>query len=86
MAGQQRHPGGGIPSSPPLVNPIQGALVTFSDGGKGGSFSSPSVTTDALGHAATSYTTPAVAGTVRITVTSGGLKPANFTVTVTAAN
>jgi len=68
------------------ANPIQGALVTFSDNGKGGSFSNASVTTDALGHAATSYTTPAVAGTVRITVTSGSLKPANFTVTVTAAN
>jgi hypothetical protein len=67
-------------------NPIEGAVVTFSDGGKGGSFSSSSVTTDASGHAATSYTTPGTAGVVKITATTGSLKPASFTETVTAAD
>jgi hypothetical protein len=67
-------------------NPIQGALVTFSDAGKGGTFSSPSATTDALGHATTSYTTPGAASIVRISATTGSLKPASFTETVTAAN
>jgi hypothetical protein len=65
-------------------NPIQGATVTFSDGGKGGSFSNSTVTTNASGYASTSYTTPAQAEVVHITATTGSLKPANFTATVTA--
>jgi hypothetical protein len=65
-------------------NPIQGAVVTFSDGGKGGSFSSSTATTDASGHAATSYTTPNTPGVVKVTATTGSLKPASFSVTVTA--
>jgi hypothetical protein len=67
------------------TNPIQGASVTFSDSGKGGTFSPSTVITDALGHATTSYTTPETAGTVRITITSGSLKPNYFKVIVTAA-
>jgi protocatechuate 3,4-dioxygenase beta subunit len=66
------------------ANPISGAVVTFSDGGKGGSFSSSTVNTDASGHATTSYTNPSKAGTVKITATTGSLKAASFTVTVTA--
>jgi hypothetical protein len=65
-------------------NPIAGAVVTFSDGGKGGSFSVATATTDAAGHASTSYTTPSTPGTVRITTTTGNLKPATFTETVTS--
>jgi hypothetical protein len=65
-------------------NPIKGAVVTFADGGKGGTFSSPTATTDALGHAQTSYTTPGIAGVVKITATTGTLKAATFTETVTA--
>jgi hypothetical protein len=65
-------------------NPIQGATVTFSDGGKGGSFSNSTVTTNASGYASTSYTTAAQAEVVHITATTGSLKPANFTATVTA--
>jgi hypothetical protein len=65
-------------------NPIQAATVTFSDGGKGGSFSSSPVTTDAFGYASTYYTTPDQVGVVHITATTGSLTPANFTATVTA--
>ena len=67
-------------------NPIPGAVVAFSDGGKGGTFSSGTATTDASGHAGTSYTTPDLAGVVRVTAATGILKPAAFTVTVTASN
>jgi hypothetical protein len=66
------------------ANPIQGAVVTFSDGGKGGSFTSSTVNTDAYGHATTYYTNPSKAGIVKITATTGTLKAASFTVTVTA--
>ena len=66
------------------ANPIQGAVVTFSDGGKGGSFSNGTATTNASGYASTSYTTSSQAGVVEITATTGSLKPANFTATVTA--
>jgi hypothetical protein len=66
------------------ANPIQGAVVTFSDGGKGGSFSNGTATTNASGYASTSYTTPNQAGIVEITATTGNLKPANFMATVTA--
>jgi hypothetical protein len=65
-------------------NPIEGAIVTFADGGKGGTFSSPTATTDASGHAQTSYTTAGTAGVVKITAVTGSLKPATFTETVTA--
>lgn len=64
-------------------NPIQGATVTFTDNGAGGAFSSTTVTTDALGHATISYTTPNKAGNVKITATAGSLKT-NFNETVTA--
>jgi hypothetical protein len=67
-------------------NPIQGAVVTFSDGGKGGIFSVNIATTNVSGQAQTSYTTPGTAGVVKVTATTGSLKPASFTVTVTAAS
>jgi len=65
-------------------NPVQGAVVTFSDGGKGGTFSSTTATTDVTGHAGVSYTTPNKTGVVKITATTGSLKAASFTATVTA--
>jgi hypothetical protein len=68
------------------ANPLSGVSVTFSDGGKGGSFTSSTVTTDASGHATTFYTTPGKTGAVKVTATTGSLKPATFSVTVTAAN
>jgi hypothetical protein len=66
------------------ANPIQGAVVTFSDGGKGGSFSSATAATNASGFASTSYTTPGTAGVVQIKATTGSLNAASFSETVTA--
>ncbi len=65
-------------------NPLSGVAVTFSDGGKGGSFWATSTTTDASGHASTIYTTPNSAGIVHVNAATNGLKSAVFTVTVTA--
>jgi hypothetical protein len=65
-------------------NPLPGIAVTFSDGGKGGIFSSPSVSTDASGHASTLYTTPGLAGIVHVTAAAAGLKAATFVVTVSS--
>jgi hypothetical protein len=66
------------------ANPLAGVTVTWTDGGKGGKFSTITATTDASGHASTMYTTPAVAGIVHVSATVGTLKPAMFAVTVTA--
>jgi hypothetical protein len=65
-------------------NPLPGVTVTFSDAGKGGSFSSVSATTDSSGHASTVYTTGSVTGIVHVSAAVTGLAPAVFTVTVTA--
>jgi len=65
-------------------NPVPGAVVTFSDGGKGGTFTTTTTTTDVSGLAQTSYTTPGAPGTVRITAGTGSLKPCGFKITVTA--
>jgi outer membrane protein assembly factor BamB len=59
--------------------PISGVNVTFSDGGKGGVFSSPTGTTDVNGLASTTYTLPKTPQTITITVTSSGYAPATFT-------
>jgi len=66
------------------ANPVSGVTVTFSDGASGGSFTNSTVTTDVYGHATTFFTSPSKAGTVKITATTGTLKPASFSVTVTA--
>jgi hypothetical protein len=66
------------------ANPLAGVAATWSDGGKGGSFSAVSTTTDVSGHASTMYSTPSVAGIVHVSATTGSLKPALFAVTVTA--
>jgi hypothetical protein len=65
-------------------NPLPGITVAFSDGGKGGSFSSVSATTDGSGHASTMYTTGSVSGIVHVSAAVTGLASASFTVTVTA--
>ena len=52
--------------------PISGAIVTFSDGGKQGSFSEPTAVTDSTGLASTSYTLPKKAQTVSVTITTPG--------------
>jgi hypothetical protein len=67
-----------------FANPLAGVAVTFTDGGKGGSFSAASATTDASGHASTLYTTGGVAGMVHVSATVTGLRSAMFAVTVTA--
>jgi hypothetical protein len=61
--------------------PISGVPVTFSDGNKGGVFSSPTGTTDSNGQASTTYTLPKTPQTVTVTVTSSGYAPATFTET-----
>jgi hypothetical protein len=65
------------------TNGVPGALVTFSDGGSGGSFSASQVMTDSLGNASTTYTTPASSGTVKVKASAANVGPAaTFTVTV----
>jgi hypothetical protein len=72
--------------------PYAGATVTFSDGGKGGSFipssgtGSASLTTDANGNASASYTLPKKAGTYTLTVTLlvNGVTSGSVTTTATA--
>lgn len=66
---------------PYTQNPIPGITVTFSDGGKGGSFSSSTVVTDSSGMAPTSYTFPTKSGTYTLTGTAPGFAPATFTET-----
>jgi hypothetical protein len=65
--------------------PEQGVSVTFSDGGKGGTFGTPVATTDVNGNATTTYTLPSTAQTVAITATSAGYATASFSETATAA-
>jgi hypothetical protein len=66
-------------------NSVQGVVVTFSDGGAGGGFSSKTVTTDSFGLANVTYTTSGTPGTVYVTATvSGVATPATFKESVTA--
>jgi hypothetical protein len=62
----------------------RGVTVTFSDGGKGGTFSNPTATTDSSGNASTTYTLPPRARPVTVTATATGLAPATFTETAVA--
>jgi hypothetical protein len=57
-------------------------VVTFDDGGAGGSFSSSTATTDSSGIASTSYTTGSKSGATRITASASGATPAVFKETV----
>jgi hypothetical protein len=59
-------------AEPPLGSPIAGATVTFSDGGRHGTFSSPTAVTDQSGNASTTYTLSKTPQTVTITATSQG--------------
>jgi len=61
-----------------------GVPITFSDGGKGGTFSNPTPTTDATGTASTTYTFSSKARVVTITASSTGLNSAVFTETAVA--
>ena len=60
---------------------IPGVTVTFSDGGAGGTFGTPIVTTGSNGQASTTYTLPSTAKTVTISATSTGYASATFTET-----
>ena len=63
-------------------NGVPGLAVSFSDGGAGGTVSSPTATTDSSGYATTSYKTGTKAGTVSITASVTGLKSVVFKETV----
>ncbi|MBI3474549.1 MAG: Ig-like domain-containing protein [Acidobacteria bacterium] len=64
--------------------PFPGVTVTFSDGGKGGSFNPASATTDSSGIATTVYTTPAKVGTYTLTASSVGFGDLLFSASATA--
>jgi len=64
--------------------PVPGVSVTFSDGGVGGSFGSPTAVTGSSGTASSTYTLPATAQTVTISATSPAFTSASFTETGTA--
>ena len=66
-------------------NPVSGVSVTFSDGGVGGSFGTPTATTGSNGTASTTYTLPSTAQTVTISATSNAYSTATFTETATAS-
>ncbi len=64
--------------------PDVGVTVNFSDGNKGGTFSSPSTQTDANGYASTFYTLPIKTGTYTITASGTGFSTTTTTATATA--
>jgi Big-like domain-containing protein len=77
-----------IPLQVHLVDPysghsISGVAVTFSDGGKGGTFGTPTVVTDSYGLASTTYTFGTVARTVTITASNPNIAGTAFTETAT---
>jgi outer membrane protein assembly factor BamB len=68
-----------VATDPYSGTPLAGVTVTFSDGGKGGTFGSPTATTDSSGKASTTYTLPTKPQTLTITATSPGYSVATFT-------
>jgi hypothetical protein len=65
-------------------NPASGVSVTFSDGGAGGTFGTPTGTTNSSGIASTTYTLPSTAKTITVSATATGYSAATFTETSTA--
>ena len=63
-----------------------GVTVTFSDGGAGGTFGSPTAITGSNGTASSTYTLPSTAKTVTITAASSGYTSAIFTETATSSS
>ena len=61
-----------------------GVTVTFSDGGKGGSFNPASAVTDSNGVASTTYTVPAKVGTYTLTIAAANYASVTATETATA--
>jgi hypothetical protein len=70
-------------ADPYTRQPLPGITVTFSDGGKGGVFGTPTATTDSSGLASTTYSLYRVARIVTITASSPGLASTLFTETGT---
>ena len=64
--------------------PQTGVTVTFSDGGKGGSFNPPMAVTESGGTVSTVYTLPKVAGTYTLTASSPNFASVTATETATA--
>jgi Big-like domain-containing protein len=65
-------------------NPLPGIQITFSDGGKGGTFGNATPVTNVSGIASTTYTFGTKARTITITATSPGLSGTTFTETAVA--
>ncbi|MFZ0295901.1 MAG: Ig-like domain-containing protein, partial [Candidatus Sulfotelmatobacter sp.] len=64
-------------------NVVSGVVVTFNDGGAGGTFSPNPVSTSSTGVASVTYTTSPTAGTVNVQAAATGVStPAAFTETV----
>lgn len=94
--------GGAAQSAPvgqALASPIQvqatnpyngqadvGATVTFSDGGKGGTFNPASAVTDSNGFASSTYTVPTKIGTYTLTMSGTGFGNVTTTATATASS
>ena len=66
-------------------NPVSGVSVMFSDGGAGGTFGTPTATTNSSGIASSTYTLPSTAKTVTINATATGYSTATFTETATSS-
>jgi len=64
-------------------NPVQGVSVTFNDGGKGGTFGTPTAITGSNGKASSTYTLPSTAQTVTVTASATGYPSPTFTETAT---
>jgi hypothetical protein len=60
-----------------------GVSVTFSDGGKGGTFSSTTAVTDSTGSASTTYNLPSKAATYTLTANATGFGKGSFSETAT---
>jgi len=67
-----------VASNPYTGAPVAGVTVTFSDGGKKGTFSNPTAVTDSNGQASSTYKLPNLAQTVTVTVSSPGFASALF--------
>ncbi len=66
---------------PYTQNVFPGLTITFSDGGKGGSFNPSSAVTDQTGSASTVYTLPTRAGSYTLTASTPNYPPGLFTET-----
>jgi hypothetical protein len=62
-------------------NPEPGIVVTYSDGGAGGSLSSATSTTNNVGNAFVSYTLPSTAQVVNVKASASGLPTVTFSET-----